>query len=82
MTSALIGARGYAHAEVSAALDRSRQLVAATAATGTPLHFSVLHGLWVAEYVRGNAKRVLEHAQTFLSLAEMQSASALRLLGH
>ena len=40
LMTALIGARGYAHAEVSAALDRSRQLVAATAATGTPLHFS------------------------------------------
>ncbi len=54
--AALIGARGYAHAEVSAALDRSRQLVAATAATGTPLHFSVLYGVWVVDYVRGNAE--------------------------
>ena len=79
---ALAGARGYAHAEVSAALDRARQLVAATAATGTPLHFSVLYLVWAAEYVRGNGKRVLEHAQQFLSLAEMQPASAPRLIGH
>jgi class 3 adenylate cyclase/predicted ATPase len=82
LTTALQGARGYAHAEVSAALDRSRQLVAATAASGTPLHFSVLHGVWVAEYVRGNAERVLEHGQQFLTLAEMHPASAPRLIGH
>ena len=82
LTAALIGARGYAHAEVSAALDRSRQLVAATAATGTPLHFSVLYGVWVVDYVRGNAERVLEHAQQFLSLAETQPVSAPRLIGH
>jgi predicted ATPase len=82
LTAALIGARGYAHAEVSAALDRSRQLVADTAATGTPLHFPVLYGFWVADGVRGNLRRALEHAQQFLSLAETQPASAPRLIGH
>jgi predicted ATPase len=82
LIAALMAARGYAHAEFSAALDRARQLVAATAATGTPLHFRVLWGVWVVDYVRGNAKRALEHAQTFLSLAEMQPTSAARLMGH
>ena len=82
LMAALIGARGYAHAEVFAALERSRQLVAATAATGTPLHFSVLYGVWMADAVRGNLKGVLEHAQSFLSLAETQPASAPRLTGH
>jgi predicted ATPase len=82
LMAALMGARGYAHAEVSAALDRSRQLVAATAATGTPLHFSVLWGVWTVDIVRGNAERALEHAQQFLALAEMQPASAPRLIGH
>src|SRR5262249_37634932 len=53
LISALSGARGYAHPEVSAALDRSQELVAATAATGTPLHFSVLYGVWRVDYVRG-----------------------------
>jgi class 3 adenylate cyclase/predicted ATPase len=79
---AAMGASGSAHAEVSAALDRSRQLVAATGATGTPLHFSVLYGVWVVDYVRGNAERMLEHAQQFLALAETQPASAPRLIGH
>jgi predicted ATPase len=82
LMAALIGARGYAHAEVSAALDRSRQLVAATAATGTQLHFPVLYGGWVADCMRGNINGALEHAQQFLSLAERQPASAPRLIGH
>src|SRR5262249_40764023 len=81
LTSALTGARGYAHRDVSTALDRSRQLVAATAATGTPLHFSVLYCVWVAHNVRGNLKGTLERAQQFLTLAEMQPASAPRLIG-
>jgi predicted ATPase len=82
LMAALIGARGYAHPEVSAVLDRSRQLVAATGACGTPLHFSVLFGVFAVDYVRGNAERALEHAQQFLALAEMQPASAPRLIGH
>ncbi len=82
LMAALMSARGYAHAETSAALDRSRQLVAATAATGTPLHFSVLYGVWATDSVGGNAERALEHAQQFLALAETQSASAPRLIGH
>jgi hypothetical protein len=82
LMAALIGARGYAHGETAAALDRARQLVAATGATGTPLHFPVLYGFWVADGVRGNFRRMLEHAQTFLSLAEMQPASGPRLIGH
>jgi class 3 adenylate cyclase/predicted ATPase len=81
LMAALIGARGHAHPETSAALDRARQLVAATAATGTPLHFSVLYCVWVAHNVRGNLKGVLEHAQQFLALAETQPASAPRLVG-
>jgi hypothetical protein len=82
LISALIGARGYTHAESSAALDRSRQLIAATAATGTPLHFPVLWGVWVADCVRGNVNGLLEPAQQFLALAERQPASAPRAVGH
>jgi hypothetical protein len=82
LISALIGARGYAHAETSAALDRSRSLAAATVTTGTPLHFSVLWAAWAAVYVGGNAERALEHAQEFLELAERQPDSAPRSIGH
>jgi hypothetical protein len=82
LMTALQGARGTAHAEVSAALERSRQLVVATAATGTPLHFSVMFGYWAAEYLRGNLREALQHAQRFLALAETQAASAPGLIGH
>jgi predicted ATPase len=82
LTAALQSAKGYAHAEVFAALDRSRQLVADTGATGTPLHFSVLHELFSADITSGKFKQILEHARQFLALAEMQPASAPRLIGH
>ena len=82
MISALRIARGSAHGEVFAALERSRQLVAATAATGKPLHLSVLYGMWMVDRVRGNAERTLEHAQEFLSLAEIQQTPAPRVIGH
>jgi class 3 adenylate cyclase/predicted ATPase len=82
LTAALQAARSPAHVEVSAVLDRSRQLVAATAATGTPLHFSVLYGVWVADLNSGNFNGALEHAQQFLALAETQPDSAPRLIGH
>jgi predicted ATPase len=42
----------------------------------------VLYGIWVVDYSRGNAGRALEYAQQFLSLAEMQPASAPRVIGH
>jgi class 3 adenylate cyclase len=60
LTGALVGARGYSHAEVFAALDRSRQLVADTASTETPLHFSVLYSLCLADTGSGNLDRALE----------------------
>jgi predicted ATPase len=82
LTAALIGARGPAHAETSAAVDRSRQLIAATAATGTPLHFSVLLGIWATDHAGGNLERALEHARQFLALAEVQPDLAPRLIGH
>jgi class 3 adenylate cyclase/predicted ATPase len=82
LVAALLGARGYAHPDVSSALERSRQLVASTAATGTPLHFLVLYGTWVVDYVGGNIEGVLRHARQFLSLAEQQPNPAPRLIGH
>jgi predicted ATPase len=51
-------------------------------ATGTPLHFSVLWGVWAADCVRGNVNGALEHARQFLALAEMQPTSAPRLVGN
>jgi predicted ATPase len=74
LTAALMGARGYADPEISATLERSRQLVTETGAPGTPLHFSVLYGIWVVAYVGGHTEAGLHHACEFLSLAETQPA--------
>jgi predicted ATPase len=47
LVSTLRAGKGNADPEVVAALERARWLVTETASVGTPLHFSVLHGLWV-----------------------------------
>jgi predicted ATPase len=82
LTAALMGAKGYADPEVAATLERSRRLVTETGGVGTPLHFSVLHGIWVVAYVGGNTRPVLDHATEFLSLAKAQPASGPLLIGH
>jgi hypothetical protein len=63
-------------------LERSRRLVTETGSVGTPLHFSVLHGIWAVAYVSGNTKPALDHAIEFLSLAKAQPASGALLNGH
>ncbi|MBO0735433.1 MAG: AAA family ATPase [Alphaproteobacteria bacterium] len=82
LTAALMGARGYADPEVSATLERSRQLVTETGGLGTPLHFSVLYGIWVVVYVGGRTEAGLHHAAEFLSLAESQLATGPLSIGH
>jgi hypothetical protein len=70
LTQALMAGKGYADAEVVAALERANRLVTETAVVGTPLHFSVLYGLWVSARTRGNTAAALEHASNFLSFAQ------------
>jgi class 3 adenylate cyclase/predicted ATPase len=82
LTAALMGAKAYADPEVAATLERSRRLVTEIGGVGTPLHFSVLHGIWAVAYVGGNAKPAFDHATEFLSLAEAQPSSGPRLIGH
>ena len=82
LTAALMGAKGYADPEVAATLERSRRLVTETGGAGTPLHFSVLYGIWSVAYVGGNTRPAVDHATEFLSLAEAQPVSGPRLIGH
>jgi predicted ATPase len=82
LTAALMGARGYADPEIAALLERSQQLVTETGGLGSALHFSVLYGIWVVAYVGGNAKRLLDLAREFQSLAESQTTSGPCLIGH
>jgi len=82
LTAALMAGRGYANPEVVAALERANRLVTETASVGTPLHFSVLYGLWVSNHVGGAIAAGLEHATNFLSFAQSQASSGPLLVGH
>jgi hypothetical protein len=63
-------------------LGRARSLIVETEAAGTILHFSVLYGLWVAQYLGGEPVAAVERANEFLSLAKSQTQSGLVLVGH
>jgi predicted ATPase/class 3 adenylate cyclase len=82
LASALMESRGHVHPEVSEVLGRARHLIVETEATGTILHFSVLYGLWVAQYLGGDPTAAIEQANEFLSLAQSQTQSGLLLVGH
>jgi predicted ATPase/class 3 adenylate cyclase len=82
LISALMAGKGYADPEVVAALGRANRLVTETAAVGTPLHFSVLRGLWSSTHNAGNIAAALEHATNFLSVAQSQPSSGPLLVGH
>ena len=74
--------KGYANPEVVAALERANRLVTETGSVGTPLHFSVLYGLWVSNFSGGAMAAGLEHATNFLSVAQSQPSSGPLLAGH
>jgi class 3 adenylate cyclase/predicted ATPase len=82
LASALMESKGHVHPEVAEVLGRAQSLIVETAATGTVLHFSVLYGLWVAQYLGGEPIVALEQAKEFLALARSQGQSGLLLVGH
>jgi predicted ATPase len=82
LTAALMAGKGFADPEVVATLEQANRLVTETAAVGTPLHFSVLFGLWVSNFAGGNITAALEHATNFLSSAQSQPPSGPLLMGH
>jgi predicted ATPase/class 3 adenylate cyclase len=82
LASALRESKGHAHPAVSDVLGRALSLIVETETMGTTLHFSVLYGLWVAQYLGGTPVAALEQAQQFLSLTQSQTQSGLLLVGH
>jgi predicted ATPase len=82
LTQALMAGKGYANPETAAALERANRLVTETGAVGTPLHFSVLYGLWTSNLNAGAIAAALEHAANFLSIAQSQPSFAPLLVGH
>jgi predicted ATPase len=82
LTAALMAGKGYADPEVVAALEQANRLVTETGAVGTPVHFSVLFGLWVSTVNAGAIAAALEHATNFLSSAQSQPSSGPLLAAH
>jgi predicted ATPase len=82
LTQALMAGKGFADPEVVAVLERANRLVAETAAVGSPLHYSVLYGLWISNHTAGAIAAALEHAANFRSSAQSQPSSGPLLVGH
>jgi class 3 adenylate cyclase len=83
----LLHVKGYAAPETKAAAARGRVLIEQAEALGESLDdplplFSVLYGVWVANFVAFNGTAMLELATQFLALAEKQKATAPLMIGH
>jgi predicted ATPase/class 3 adenylate cyclase len=82
----LLYVKGYAAAETKAATERARLLIERAEALGEPVEdplllFSVLFGIWVANFVAYDGEVLRDYAAQFLALAEKQAVTAL-VTGH
>ena len=82
LAGALTVVKGYAHPEVVEAFGRARSLISETGQAGGVVHFSMLRGLWAAEFVGGKPRAALDHANEFLSLAQSQGDPRVLATGH
>src|SRR5262249_48284029 len=83
----LMHGKGYAAPETKAAVERARLLIEQAEVRGEPpedplLLFSVLYGLWGANFLAFNGDVVRELAAQFLALAEKQGAVVPLMVGH
>jgi class 3 adenylate cyclase/predicted ATPase len=83
----LIHVKGYAAPETKAAIERAGLLIEQAQTRGEPpedplLLFSVLNGLWLANYTGGKGGAVQALAGQFLALAEKQGETFPLMLGH
>jgi class 3 adenylate cyclase/predicted ATPase len=83
----LIRVKGDAAPETKAAVERARLLMERAEALGEPpedplLLFSVLYGLWTANWAAFNGDAIREIAVQFLTLAEKQGAIIPLMIGH
>ena len=83
----LIHVKGYAAPETKAAAERANLLIEQAKALGEPLEdplllFSVLYGVWVANYIAFNGDAMRELAAQFLLLAEKQGSVVPVVVAH
>ncbi len=73
--------KGYAELETIAALTEAKQIL--DAGVGTDLQrFSVLHGLWIANYAGGRMTLALNLARQYAAVADRQTDPTFRMIGH
>ena len=85
--NALMHTKGYAAPETKMAFDQARELTGRAEALGEPsenplLLFSILYGMWAANFVAFKGHALRELSAQFLALAEKQTASAPIMIGH
>ncbi len=83
----LLHVKGYAAPETKAAAERANLLIEQAKALGEPLEdplllFSVLYGVWVANYIAFNGDAMRELAAQFLVLAEKQGSVVPLVVAH
>ena len=87
LVNALMHVKGYAAPETKAAVEKARLLIEQAEALGDPSEdalqlFSVLYGLWAANYVAFNGDLCRDLAAHFLALAEKQGVTVPLMIGH
>src|SRR6516225_832939 len=87
LVNALMHVKGYAAPELKAAVERARQFIERAEALGEPpedplLLFSVLYGVWAANYVAFNGDVSRDLASQFMALAEKQGQTVPLMIGH
>jgi tetratricopeptide (TPR) repeat protein len=83
----LIHVKGYAAPETKAAVEQARVLIEQAETLGEPpedrlLLFSVLYGVWVANFVAFDGPVIRDLAVQFLALAEKQGGTVPLMVGH
>jgi class 3 adenylate cyclase/predicted ATPase len=83
----LLHLKGYAAPETKAAVERARLLIERAEALGEPLEnplllFSVLYGVWVANYVALDGNTCLDLSSEILALAEKHGTPAPLMIAH
>jgi predicted ATPase len=87
LVNALMHVKGYAAPEPKAAVEQARQFIERAEALGEIpedplLLFSVLYGVWAANYVAFNGDVTRELASQFLAIAEKRRETVPLMIGH
>jgi class 3 adenylate cyclase len=87
LVNALMHVKGYAASETMSAVNRARLLIEQANTLGEPLEdpmqlFSVLYGVWVANYMVFNGDKMREIASQFMALAEKGGTTAALTIAH